>query len=503
MIELYPIQNKIVDQCRDAFRYHKRVVLQAATGVGKTVIATWMINEALKKGKRSLFVCDRISLINQTSDVFHTYGVEHGIIQADNPLYDPLLPVQIGSIQTLARRQQREYDMIVIDECHTWFSAHVKLLEHNPDAFVLGLSATPFTKGLGKYFDTHIEPVPVKTLIRMGYLSPFEIFGPAQFDLSGVRVVAGEYREDDLSDLVSKPKLIADVVQTWKALGQDRKTICFVVNVAHGRALEKAFNRAGVRAKEINGYMPKEDAEQIIRDFREDRIKLLLSCEMMVKGFDVPSVSCVQFATATKSPIKWIQACGRGLRTFEGKTICRILDHGTNADRLGFPDEWEFLKLDDGKNTKSKSKKKEKPEKLPVRCPSCGYYKPVGMRKCPACGLETVFVKDVEAEEGELKLLQRRAKKEYSLSEKQSFLAQLNWYAAEKGYAQGKNGCYGWAIHKYQLKFGSSAPSRIDWAKKEPVTEQVRRYIQHLNIKYAKGIKNGRLEQSSTYRQVG
>ena len=237
-IDLYPMQIKIVDACRTAFKSYRRVVLQAATGLGKTVIATWIINEAVQRGKRCLFVCDRISLINQTSEKFSDYGITHGIYQADNPFYDPMLPVQLGSIQTLARRKQREYDLIIIDECHTWFKAHSKLLEHNPDALVLGLSATPFTKGLGKHFDCHIEPVPMKELIRMGYLSKFEIFGPVDIDLSGVRVLAGEYREDDLFQAAYKPKLIADVVQSWKKLAYGLKTICFVVNVAHeiGRA---------------------------------------------------------------------------------------------------------------------------------------------------------------------------------------------------------------------------------------------------------------------------
>lgn len=488
-VELYPIQNRIVDAARDAFRYHKRVILMAATGLGKTVIATWMIKQAVLKDKRVLFVCDRISLIEQTSDVFHHYGINHGIFQADNPQYWPELPVQIGSIQTLARRKQRQYDLIIFDECHTWHQAHTKIIEHNPDAFFLGLTATPFTKGLGKYFDTHIQPVPMKELIDLGYLSKFEIYGPATIDLTGVRTVAGDYKEDDLAEAADKPKLVADVVQTWKKLARGKKTIVFCVNVAHGRNLEKEFRKSGINAKEINGYMPKEGdegAHQIIEDFRQNNITVLISCEMLVKGFDVPDVQCVQFATATKSPTKWIQACGRGLRTSPGKNMCRILDHGSNAERLGFPDDYEFLGLDDGKKHDKKNKKKDRDEPEPKRCPSCDFIKPAGVRKCPACQFEPQYLQDIETEDGDLEKLKRKARSEYTLIEKQSFLAQLNQFASEKGFREGKNGCYGWAIHKYAEKFGSEPANRLDWGKKEPVGEEVKKWIKHCFIKKAK-----------------
>jgi superfamily II DNA or RNA helicase len=197
----------------------------------------------------------------------------------------------------------------------------------------------------------------MRRLIKDGYLCDFEIYGPATIDLSGVRTVAGEYFESDLANAADKPELVADVVKTWMKLANGLKTIVFSVNVAHGRHLEKEFRKAGINAREINGYMPKEGesgANQIIQDFRDSNFKVLISCEMLVKGFDVPDVECIVFATATKSPIKWIQAVGRGLRTSSDKPLCRILDHGSNAERLGFPDEFEFLELDDGKKKESK-----------------------------------------------------------------------------------------------------------------------------------------------------
>jgi len=489
-LQLYPIQEVIVDACREEMKQHKKIILQAATGLGKTIIATWMAKQAYKKNLKILFVCDRISLINQTSEVFSDYGLLHGIFQADNPNYAPDLPIQIGSIQTLARRKQRDYDFIILDEIHSFFKAHEKILSHNPDAFFLGLSATPYTKGLGKYFDKHIEPVPMRQLINDEYLCDFEIYGPDTIDLSKVRTVAGEYKPDDLSREADKPKLVADVVETWKTLSKGLKTIVFAVDVAHARHLEKEFKSHGINAREINGYMQKEGdtgANKIIQDFRDNKIKVLISVEMLTKGFDVPDVECIVFATATKSCIKWIQACGRGLRTFPGKDICRILDHGSNAERLGFPDEYEFIKLDDGKRQQPGNKDKGKPARLPKKCSSCDYLKPATMHICPACGHEPKFIQKVDTIDGELKRIKRKMRKEYSLNDKQAFLAQLNQYAHEKGFREGKKGCYGWSLHKYQEKFGTEVPRRLDWALREPIQADVRGFITHLTIKYFRG----------------
>ncbi|MEA1966619.1 MAG: DEAD/DEAH box helicase family protein [Thermodesulfobacteriota bacterium] len=488
-LKLYDIQEYMVNELRKELMKNKRVILQAATGVGKTILATWMIKQAMAKDKRVLFCCDRISLINQTSDVFHDYGIEHGIFQAENPLYAPNLKVQIGSIQTLARRKQQSYDFILIDECHAFAKAHEKIMEHNPDAYVLGLTASPFSKGLGKHFDSFIEPVPVKQLIKQGFLCPFEIYGPQTIHLDGVKVQAGEYKNSDLAEVSDKPKLVADVVETWQRLAKGQKTIVFCTNVAHGRHLQKEFNRKGIVAREINGYMKKDGddgASQLIEDFRNNKFLVFISTEMLVKGFDQQDITCVQFATATKSIIKWIQACGRGLRTFPGKSLCTIIDHGSNAERLGFPDEYEILELDDGKKQETKNKKQEKPEKQRKPCPSCDFLKPVSMQICPRCGYKSEYVKAIETEKGELEKLQRKDRQKYTLKEKQEFLGGLNRYAASKGMKQHRKGFYGWARYRYQDKFNCNPSSQMNWSYQTTISKDVKEFIEQGLVDYVK-----------------
>jgi hypothetical protein len=99
-----------------------------------------------------------------------------------------------------------------------------------------------------------------------------------------------------------------------------------------------------------------------------------------------------------------------------------------------------------------------------------------------------VFKQDVEVAEGELKKLQRKVVKEYTMEQKQSFLAQLNTYAEAHSMKQGKGGCYGWSIHKYAEKFGVAPSGKINWGAREKVGDEVSRYITYCNIKYAKSI---------------
>ena len=156
--------------------------------------------------------------------------------------------------------------------------------------------------------------------------------------------------------------------------------------------------------------------------------------------------------------------------------LCKIIDHGSNCERLGFPDEFDFIELDDGKHQRQNNKQKEKEKPLPKKCSSCDYLKPAGIRKCPACGFIAKFLEAVETSKGELKKLQRKNKKDYTVQEKQSFLSQLNQYAENKGYKTG------WAKWKYKEKFGTF-PRGITLTGLEPVGEEVQKYITYLNIK--------------------
>jgi DNA repair protein RadD len=483
-LELKPLQEYSLNEIRKAMSRSKRIIYMAATGMGKTVIAAQIVKNALAKGKRVIFIADRIVLCNQTSDVFLQYGINHGVIQSQNERFDISRQAQVCSIQTLKLRGCPKADLIIIDEVHVLHKAHIKIIEENPDAYVLGLTATPYTVGLGKYFDFHIQPVTVKKLIEEKYLVPFDIYGPTIADLSKLKVRAGEYTEESLSDVYDKADIVGDVVHQWKKICPDKKTIVFGVNIAHIKHLTERFNGQEISCVQINAYQTEEERTQALESFINGPVKVLCSVEVATKGFDCPEVEVAVLAVATKSMIKWTQTTGRALRTCNGKEKAIILDLGGNAARLGFPDDYEFFGLDDGK--KKEKKPPPKKEKLPKVCPSCDFLKPVGVHVCPACGFAPERIKDIETAEGDLYKLQRKAKKEYTIEQKQNFLAQLNQYAEERSMKRSPKGIYGFAIYAYADKFGSQPSGKIDWSARAPVGEEVKKFMTWRNIRWAK-----------------
>lgn len=374
----------------------------------------------------------------------------------------------------------------LVHNCQTFHTAHKRLMADNEGSFIIGLSATPFTKGLGKHFDGLISPVTAKQLIAQGHLVGFKVFGPRTIDVTGIKIVAGDYDQTELGERADKPKIVADIVKTWLEKGGNRQTICFATNVAHSKHIVREFQKAGVLAEHIDSFTDKDTRAAVLRRLANFETRIVSCVDILTKGFDCPVVSCIIQALPTKSLMRHIQQIGRGLRTSQGKTECCILDHAGNHERLGFIDDIEFTELDDGKKKEASSKKaKDKPEKLPLVCPSCDYMKPAGVRKCPACGLIAEHIADVETEEGELREVKRN-RKGYTLAQKQAFLAGLNSYAVEKGFRIGRGGVYGWSLHKYKDFFGCDPCSKIEWGARGPIGEDVRKFITHVNIKWAK-----------------
>jgi len=108
-LKLRDYQSHAVNLLRQAFSQgHKRVILQLATGGGKSEIAAQIIINALAKGKRIVFTCNKIVLCEQISARFDKYSVPHGIWQAQNERFNPGLPCQVASVQTLANRKPLE-----------------------------------------------------------------------------------------------------------------------------------------------------------------------------------------------------------------------------------------------------------------------------------------------------------------------------------------------------------------------------------------------------------
>lgn len=382
---------------------HQRQIVMAPTGAGKTYLALRLCMSTLEKGNRVLFICDRKTLINQTSAVADGYGMPpHGIIQADNPRFALYRPFQIASAQTIAARGLTDdFQVIIVDECHTLHDSTTELIAETKAA-VVGLSATPFTKGLGKMYSRVINAATMDELTKSGVLTPFRVVSTVRADMKGAATSGGEWTQKAAGD--RGMKILGDVVKEWLEHANNAKTIVFGSNIAHCEALRAQFAAAGVRAELFTKDTKDNERKDLLDEYRkpDSRVRALISVEALAKGFDVPDVGCVcDCRPLRKSLSTFVQMLGRGLRASPGKRECLLLDFSGNIIRMrdDFADLYfnGLAELDAGERLDAEPRK-DFEEKEIKACPSCG-FSPCG-KKCVRCGFEKVRVSLTEHEAG-------------------------------------------------------------------------------------------------------
>jgi len=464
---------------QSALNGERRVVMQAPTGFGKTVLAAALIKSARAKGKRVLFTVPAIGLIDQTVEMFYEHGItEVGVMQATHHMTDWSKPVQVASVQTLQNRTMPAADVAIIDEVHKWFTFYGNWLCDPKWAAtpIIGLSATPWRKRLGNYFTGFIKASTTRELIEEGLLAPFKVYAPSHPDLSGVSTVAGDYHEGQLSAAMSQSGLVADVVQTWLRLGEGRPTLCYGVDRVHAKHLQTQFLAAGVPCGYQDAYTNDLDRKAIKRQFHNGTLKVVCNVGTLTTGIDW-DVRCISMCRPTKSDMLFVQIVGRGLRTAEGKDHCLILDHSDNHARLGFVtdvDESYTGLLSEGAEPHSN---RTDAIPLPKECPQCAFLKPPRTAKCPACGFVAVAVNRINPDAGELRELKPKPKApkqeaaDWSSERKATFYGELKSYGVQHAYKPG------WAANKYRERMGvwpnayrlvpliAPSPETLNWIK--------------------------------------
>lgn len=490
MRELYPHQGCAIASLRQSLaRGCRRPMLQAPTGFGKTLTAASIIRSALDRDKRVIFTVPAVALVDQTAREFFAEGIRDiGVMQADHPMTDPTRPVQIASVQTLQRRAIPEADLVIIDEAHRSFE-FVRRWMRMPGWIkvpFIGLSATPWTQGLGQDYDDLIIAATTEDLIRDGFLSPFKVFAPTHPDLSDVKTVAGDYHEGQLSEAMQAGTITADVVTTWLQRGENRPTLCFAVDRAHAAALKAQFDAAGVPTAYVDAYTLPDEREVIRKQFAAGDIKVVCNVGVLTTGVDW-DVRCLILARPTKSEMLYVQIIGRALRTAPGKDHALILDHSDTTARLGFVTDLKHERLCDG-DPKAKQKVARKtPE--PKECSACQYLRPAKVHACPSCGFEATKQDAVEVAEGDLvEMTAARLAKENRAAgwpEKVDFIRQLRAYALAHGHKPG------WVAHKYKAKFGVwPNDPRVNHAEPASfVSPAITAWIRSQNIRWAKSRK--------------
>lgn len=526
---LRPLQQHGIDGIRQAVMSgYRRPVLQAGCGFGKTIVAVHIVVGALRKRKRVAFCVHAITLIDQTIERFVECGIaptDIGVIQGDHGWCNPEAPLQVCSAQTLARRGWPDVDVVIIDECHIAFAVYRKWMAD--DAWqqkpFIGLSATPWTRGLGKQFDHLIKPTSTRELIDEGWLVPFKVFAPSHPDLSGVKTVAGDYHEGQIAERMSDKTLVADVVETWLRLGGNEPTLCFAVNRAHARLIHDQFESVGVPVAYVDANTPREERSAIGKRLEDGEVKVVVNIGCLTTGIDWV-VRVLILARPTKSEMLTVQIIGRVLRTeyeegfdletrdgrlaaiaASGKPVATIIDHSDTTLRLGFVTDIDDAHddLDHGREkTAAKRASEEREIPLPRECPQCACLVPAASNQCPSCGSVMRRAVDIETEDGELVELdaRRRAKpakarptREQLLDKPRSMLwGEIKGLAGENGKSES------WCFAHYKAIVGCWPNDAVQSAADVPPSNELRGWVRHRAIAWAKAHSRERTKHDRT-----
>jgi len=503
---LRPYQTEIIESVTREVRAARRsVLIQGSTGIGKGVIFDALIHRAVTKGKRVLFVSHRKELNDQISRMLDRRSIEHGIFSRQHWRYRPGLPVQVASIQTLARAEAKpDADLLLVDEAHHVAAGqYQEVLALYPKAVLIGASATPERldgKGLGDVFQAMVCAPSMGELVELGYLLPFRVFAPEQPDLTGVKKSHGDYNLKQLDEAVRRSTTrLGGITREYRDKANGMRAIAFCVSIEDSKALAQQFCDDGIAAEHVDGTMPTGQRDAILARLRDGQTMVVTNVQLWTEGVDVPVVNCVILGRPTESLGLYLQQVGRGARPHPGQEYCLVLDHAGCVHRHGLPTQPRHWSLE---GRVARTKKDDAIVPL-VTCESCGTIRPHTQTFCSTCrGVQTSVFKgipievdgklvevtsiyrcskcdgsNVKLEGRELQVLvdcrdckhrsyepDKIAARQASESRRRQEYERLEAVRARKGFKEG------WVSHAYRNLFGTWPPKA--WRRQEQEQEQ-------------------------------
>lgn len=410
-VELYPHQKSMNDECRYyAGRGKKHILMQGATGIGKSRMAAAQIQSVVMKGNRAAFIVPRRELVRQMSEQFSRFDIEHSFVVASYP-FNPHAQVHLCTVGTLAKHvAQINPHVVFVDETHIGGNVLDRIIRHYQAAgcYTIGLSATPQRldgRGLGCWYEHMVCGWPVGTLIEQGYLSRYRLFAPNTPDLTGLKTVAGDYAKGELAELMEHDNvLIGKTVDHYKQHAMGKISVTFCVSRKHSEITNQRFLDSGIPSMCVDGLTKDKERGRIFGMLARREILNVCSVDLITTGFDLSSaarmdvtVESISILRPTQSLALYSQIIGRALRKKD--TPALIFDHAGNSMRHGLPDAVREWTLED----KKKGTRGTQEKALPIKqCPKCFFvHSPVPA--CPECKfVYPIMSRGIEEVDGEL-----------------------------------------------------------------------------------------------------
>jgi superfamily II DNA or RNA helicase len=434
-LELRDYQQSVFNDSTNAF-------LNGAKGIccvlpcrsGKSYIMARMIKGA--KGN-VLVLAHRHTLINQHKELLSSLGVLTDNVRVESVFTE---------VSRLSKHSPTDVDLIIIDEAHlSEANSYRKVCEFYNCRRVL-FTATP-SRLDGKPLtlaDTLITGITANELIQMGAISDYDYYAPdLNIDTDNVDMVAGEYNNGQLSELMCQSAIYGDVLKYYRQLGENRQAIAYCTSVKHSEQTAEMFNENGISAVSIDGSMSQKERNKRMDLFKSGKVQILANCNLISEGVTLPNASVALLLRPTMSLPLFIQQACRVLTPVEGKKAV-IIDYVNNVQRHGLPTdnhEWSLSQTvekrrqhnDDGTLSIRQCSECFRCFKTAPKCPYCGYEYKVKGRELKA--VQDVELKKIQAVEKEEQEKQRKyARMEVGQCRT---IADLQKIAKERGYAPG------------------------------------------------------------------
>lgn len=331
----------------------RRMMAQSPTGSGKTVLMGHIAKELSCRGERVLILAHRKELIEQAADkVGQITGLPVSIIKSGYQA-DYTRSVQVASVQSLLSRIHllKQVDLVIVDEAHhSPATSYRKILATYPEAYMLGLTATPYRlngTGFKDLYDDIACGISIAALIEQGFLAKYRMFADAQpMIVKGAKIKQGDYAVADLDRLNNSRTLGANLVGSYRRHANGLRCLVFAININHSKEIVAQYNAAGVKAVHLDGTTHKDLRAEALERFATGQIQVISNCQLFDEGFDLPALEAVQLALPTRSLSRYLQMVGRAMRPAAGKENAIIIDHTDNWQMHGLPDADRIWTLD-------------------------------------------------------------------------------------------------------------------------------------------------------------
>lgn len=380
-------------------------LLAYPTGAGKTIILSDIIKNAIDDydDLHVLVISHVKEILEQDYNALTRYLKRPIGLYSSGLRSNSREQVTVAGIQSIYDKFElfEKYKLIIVDECHLippkGDGMYQKFLKGVGEHTRIGLTATPYRLGTGyiygpdHMFDdlivdyTYMEKF--NELIEKGYLCDLRAFSTkVEMDLSGVRTVAGDFNEKDLSDKFDREEITRAIVKEILKIKDAKKGLIFAIDIDHAEHIAEILLQSGESAYVVHSKMGESNRDNVIKMFKDGRIRYLVNVNILTTGFDAPDIDLICLLRPTKSPVLHVQSIGRGLRVHPSKAYTMVLDFAGNTERLGPINNIVVRKKREGK---------EQQEPITKRCPVCDMIHAPAVRICINCGHEFQFKTDL------------------------------------------------------------------------------------------------------------